>query len=188
MRSLHERHPGFRVAVAEDARVTCFQRGERSEFRSGLDTLLQVLRLMWVSDAFAAHVFYRARARMLARRIPVLPRILHKLSMATAQVSIGDPVLLHPGVYIVHGQIVLDGLVELGPGTVIAPWVTVGLRGGNVQGPTVEGNVNIGTGAKLIGPIRVGHSAMIGANAVVVSDIPAGSTAVGIPAKVIGNN
>ena len=56
----------------------------------------------------------------------------------------------------IHGQVVLDGLVEVGSGTVIGPWVTIGLRAGNVQGPKVGRNVSIGTGAKLIGPIEVG--------------------------------
>jgi serine O-acetyltransferase len=187
MRELHARQPGFRIAVAEDARVTAAHRGERSEFKGGLDTLLQVLRLMWVTDAFSAHVAYRLRARLLARGIPVLPGLLHRFSMRRAQVSIGDPVLLHPGIYIVHGQVVLDGLVEIQPGTVISPWVTIGLAAGNIHGPKVGADAHIGTGAKLIGAIEIGERAVIGANAVVVKDVPAASTAVGIPAKVVGN-
>ena len=73
-----------------------------------------------------------SRSRRAFRRcgVPVLPRIAHRLAMAIAQVSIGDPVIVHPGVYIVHGQVVIDGLVEVHPGAVIAPWVTLGLRGG----------------------------------------------------------
>ncbi|HMW46628.1 MAG TPA: hypothetical protein PKD47_12140, partial [Solirubrobacterales bacterium] len=98
-------------------------------------------------------------------------------------VSIGDPVVMHPGVYIVHGQVVLDGIVEIHPGVVISPWVTIGLRAGNVVGPTVREQVNIGTGAKLIGPIDIGAASSIGANAVVVDDVPAGTTAVGVPAS-----
>ena len=63
----------------------------------------------------------------------MLPRLAHRLAMAIAQVSIGDPVSSHPGVYIVHGQVVLDGLVEIHTGATIAPWVTIGLRAGDVQ-------------------------------------------------------
>jgi serine O-acetyltransferase len=186
MRLLNARHPGFRLAVREDARVTASQRGERYEFKPGRDTLFQVIRLMWVSDAFTAHVAYRLRTALLRHRVPFLPTLLHKYCMRSAQVSIGAGVLMHPGVYIVHGQIVLDGLVEVGPGTVISPWVTIGLRGGNVQGPIVGNGVNIGTGAKIIGPVSIGHEARIGANAVVTSDIPDGVTAVGMPARVVG--
>jgi serine O-acetyltransferase len=85
-------------------------------------------------------------------------------------------------VYIVHGQIVADGLVEISTGTSIAPFVTIGLRAGEVRGPTIGRDVNIGTGAKLIGPITVGDGATIGANAVVVDDVSGMTTVAGIPA------
>ncbi len=119
--ALRARHPGLRDAVLADARITAHYRGERHEFRSTLDALGQVLRLMWVADAFAAQVLYRVKAALQRRGVPILPRLAHKAAMRMAQVSIGDPVLVHPGVYIIHGQVVLDGLVEVGAGTVIAP-------------------------------------------------------------------
>ncbi len=182
-RALRARHPSFWAAVREDARVTALHRGERHDFRSGLDALGQALRLAWVSDAFLAQAMYRAKARLQALGVPVLPRLLHKLAMATAQVSIGDPVVVAPGVYIVHGQVVLDGLVQIETGVVISPFVTIGLRAGDVTGPTVERYANIGTGAKLIGPVRVGERARVGAGAVVVEDVPPGTTVTGVPAQ-----
>jgi serine O-acetyltransferase len=182
-RALRARHPRFWAAVREDARVTAFHRGERHQFRSNLDAAGQALRLAWVSDAFLAQVLYRAKARLHTIGVPVLPRLLHKLAMSSAQVSIGDPVVVAPGVYIVHGSVVLDGLVEIETGVVISPFVTIGLRAGNVTGPTVAREVNIGTGAKLIGPIRIGEGASVGAGAVVVGDVPAGATVVGVPAR-----
>jgi serine O-acetyltransferase len=181
--ALRARHPGLWVALSEDARVTALHRGERHEFRSRLDTIGQILRLAVVSDAFLAQATYRAKARLQALGVPVLPRLLHRLAMITAQVSIGDPVVVEPGVYIVHGQIVADGLVEIHTGVVISPFVTIGLRAGDVTGPTVRRYVSIGTGAKLIGPVTVGEGARIGANAVVVDDVPAGATVVGAPAR-----
>lgn len=185
IRDLELRRPAFKAAVKLDAQFTASQRGERAEFRSGRDTVLQVVRLMWVSDAFAAHVAYRLRTELSRRGIPVIPRLLHRFSMRSAQVSIGQGVVMHPGVYIVHGQIVLDGLVEIGTGTVISPWVTIGLRGGSIQGPVVGNDVHIGTGAKIIGPVTIGREALIGANAVVTRDIPEKVTAVGMPARVL---
>ncbi|MCC5951655.1 MAG: hypothetical protein JJU45_06115 [Acidimicrobiia bacterium] len=104
--------------------------------------------------------------------------------MATAQVCIGDPVVVQPGFYLAHGQVVIDGLVEVGSGTAIFPWVTIGLRAGDFTGPTIGPNVKIGTGAKVIGPVTIGPGAEVGANAVVVHDVPAHATAVGIPAAV----
>ena len=183
MRGIRAKFPGFRDAVRGDAAATAFFRGERHEFRSRADLLVQVLRLCWVSDAFLAQVLYRAKASMQRREIPILPRIAHKLAMASAQVSIGDPVVVQPGLYVIHGQIVVDGIVEIGPGAVIAPWVTIGLRAGNVQGATLGHSVHIGTGAKVIGPVQIGDAAQIGANSVVVGDVPAGVTAVGAPAR-----
>ncbi len=94
--------------------------------------------------------------------------------MACAQVSIGDPVVVRPGVYLIHGQVVIDGVIEIHEGVVIAPFVTIGLRSGDVRGPTIERGANIGTGAKVIGPVTVGAGATVGANAVVVDDVPGG--------------
>jgi serine O-acetyltransferase len=182
-RELHARHPGFRVAVRADAEVTARFRGERHAFRSRADVVAQVLRLMWVSDAFAAQVAYRAKAGLQARGVPLLPRLLHRYAMRSAQLSIGDPVLVHPGLYVVHGQVVIDGLAEIGPGVTIAPWVTVGLRAGVLHGATIERDVSIGTGAKVIGPVRIGAGARVGANAVVVADVPPDTTVVGAPAR-----
>jgi serine O-acetyltransferase len=182
-RALRARHPGLRDALLADARVTLLHRGERSELRSGADAALQVLRLCAVSDAFLALALYRLKARLQALGVPALPRLAHRLSMALAQVSIGDPVVVHPGVYIVHGQVVADGLVEIHSGVTIAPWVTIGLRAGDVRGPTIERDASIGTGAKVIGPVTVGAGAKVGANAVVVSDVPAEATVVGAPAR-----
>jgi serine O-acetyltransferase len=184
-RALRARHPRLRTAILADARVTAMHRGERHEFRSRGDALAQIVRLAWVSDAFLAQALYRLKARLQALGVPILPRLAHRLAMAIAQVSIGDPVVVHPGVYIVHGQVVADGLVEIHSGVVISPFVTIGLRAGDLQGPTIERDVNIGTGAKLIGPVRIGARAQVGANAVVLDDVPAEATVVGAPARAV---
>jgi serine O-acetyltransferase len=181
--AIRARHPGLREAIVADARVTAQHRFERHEFRSPLDTLIQVLRLMWVSDAFLAHALYRLKARLQALGVPVLPRLAHKMAMRIAQVSIGDPVVMEPGVYIVHGQVVIDGIVEVRRGAVISPFVTIGLRAGDLHGPTIGREVTIGTGARVLGKISVGDGARIGANSVVVHDVPEGATATGIPAR-----
>lgn len=183
LRALRARHPRLREALPADARITAAYRGERHEFRSPVDAALQMARLALVSDAFLAQALYRLKARLQGLGVPVLPRVAHRLAMVTAQVSIGDPVVVQPGVYILHGQVVIDGTVEIGSGVTIGPWVTIGLRAGDYQGAIIERNVSIGTGAKVIGPVRIGEGATIGANAVVVDDVPAGATVVGVPAR-----
>ena len=186
MKDVRARHPRLREAVTADARATAAYRGERFDFRSRADLLAQILRLMIVSVAFLAQVFYRVKTRLQVHGVPVLPSLAHRAAMVLAQVSIGDPVVIEPGLYFLHGQVVIDGLTEIGRGARIAPFVTIGLREKQFQGPSIGSGVSIGTGAKILGPVHVGDRARIGANAVVVADVPAGATAVGIPARVHG--
>jgi serine O-acetyltransferase len=183
--ALRARHPSLREALLADARVTAGFRGERSEFRSGPDAVAQMLRLALVSDAYLGQALYRLKASLQRRGVPVLLRLAHRLAMALAQISIGDPVVVHPGVYVIHGQIVVDGFVEIHSGTTIAPFVTIGLRAADPRGATIARNVSIGTGAKIIGGVLIGEGATVGANAVVVHDVPAGATVVGAPARVV---
>ena len=188
MDDVRSRHPRFWAAVVADARVNAAYRGERSEFRSRGDTLIQVLRLLLLSDAFIGQVLYRAKAAMQARGVPVLPRLAHRLAMVTSQTAIGDPVVVEAGVYIVHGQVVIDGITEIGAGAVIAPFTTIGLKSGVLQGPVLGPNVNVGTGAKILGAVSLGESSVIGANAVVVDDVAAGEVVAGAPARPLGNS
>jgi serine O-acetyltransferase len=184
MAGIRGRHPKFLEALLADARTTAAYRGERSEFRSQIDAVLQSIRLMVVTDAFLSQACYRLKARLQTLGVPVVPRVLHRLAMALAQVSIGDPVVIAPGLYLVHGQVVIDGFTEIGAGTVISPFVTIGLQPGRFEGPVIGSRVQIGTGAKILGRIHIGNRARIGANAVVLSDVPANATATGVPARV----
>jgi serine O-acetyltransferase len=181
--TVRSRHPRFAEAVLADTRITAAHRGDRHDFHSWFDASTQAVRLAVVSDAFLAQICYRAKAACQARRLPVLPRLLHRLAMITGQICIGDPVVVRPGVYIPHGQVVLDGVVEIGTGVVLFPFVTIGLQAGEVKGPTVGDRAVIGSGAKIIGPVHVGERARVGANAVVVTDVPDHTTVVGIPAR-----
>lgn len=182
-RAIAQHHPGFREAVKADTIVTAGFRGERSEFHSRTDLILQGIRLAVVSDAYLAMVFYRLKTTLQRRGIPILPRLAHRMMMALSQITIGDPVVIKPGVYIIHGQTVIDGLVTIGSGCAIAPWTSIGLQAGHFVGPTIGNQVSVGTGAKLLGEFTVGDGASIGANAVVTKDVAAGATVVGIPAK-----
>jgi serine O-acetyltransferase len=184
LRTLQKQHPKFFRAVAADARVTLAYRAEEFEINR-LRMAIQIIRLSWASDAFLAQVLYRAKARLQYFRIPIIPTVLHRLAMMHSQVCIGTPVVVEPGIYIAHGQVVIDGFTNIGTGVVIFPWVTVGLKAGNFQGPTVDRNVHIGTGAKVVGPVIVGEGSVIGANAVVVRDVGTFQTVVGIPAEIL---
>lgn len=177
--------PALRRALLADARMTAERRAEPFPTSSRWAMAREVVRLAVVTDAYLAQALYRAKVSLQVHRVPVLPRLLHRLAMMTGQVAIGDPVIVEAGVYLPHGQVVIDGITQIGSQTAISPWVTVGLLLGDVQGPTIGRNVRIGTGAKILGPVVVGDGARIGANAVVIEDVPAGATAVGVPARVI---
>jgi serine O-acetyltransferase len=183
---VRERHPGLRHALLADIRVRLLHLGEQREIRSRRDAVIQFLRLAWIGDGFLAQALYRVRAALRRRGVPLLPRLLHHLSVITGQVAIGDPVLIHPGVCILHGQVVIDGFVEIHSGTVIAPFTSIGLLSNDIAGPTIERNVRVGTGARVLGKLHIGENAVIGANAVVTRDVPADITVVGVPARPVG--
>ena len=89
----------------------------------------------------------------------------------------GGLLLPHPNGVVIHGD------VELGPNCLIFQQVTLGASEAGV--PKIGGQVDFGAGAKVIGPVTIGDHALIGANAVVVCDVPAWATAVGVPARII---
>jgi serine O-acetyltransferase len=89
------------------------------------------------------------------------------------------------GLLIPHPSgIVIDPGARIGVNCLIFQQVTIGTRG-NPDVPVIEGHVDIGAGAKILGAIRIGAHARVGANAVVLSNVPSGAVAVGIPAKII---
>lgn len=182
--AVRREHPPLAAAIAADARITANRRGDRDDFRSKLDLVVQVVRLMIVTESFFGQCCYRAKAHCQVLGIPLVPRILNHLAVAHGQIAIGDPVMIQAGVFIPHGQVCIDGVTRIGAGAVIGPFVTIGLVSGEYAGPTIGRHVMIGTGARVLGPVAVGDRAVIGANAVVTDDVPAGCTAVGIPARV----
>ena len=90
----------------------------------------------------------------------------------------GGLIMLHPNGIVIHPEAVI------GPNCLLFQQVTLGT--GPLPGlPNIGGHVDIGAGAKILGGVTIGDGARIGANAVVVKDVPAGATAVGIPARII---
>lgn len=93
--------------------------------------------------------------------------------------KIGGGLLIpHPNGIVIHVE------TEIGVNCLIFQQVTIGIKGAT-KPPVIGGHVDIGAGAKVMGGIMIGDHAKIGANAVVLIDVPAGKSAVGIPAKII---
>ncbi len=184
-RSRRRSQPKFFEAVIADANTTYFHSGQRFDSSKRLRSLLDILRLIWNSDGFLAQVVYRFGARMWGIGVPVLPRIARGITMMIAQMSIGDTVIVRPGVSISHGYVCIGGLTEIRAGTLIAPFVSIGLLAADFRGPTIGNLCTIGTGARILGPVEIGNRAQVGANAVVLTDVPAGRIAVGVPAQLV---
>jgi serine O-acetyltransferase len=116
--------------------------------------------------------------------VPLVPRAISMLSRAFTGIEIHPAARIGEGLFIDHGAgVVIGETAEIGDNVTLYQGVTLGGTGfaTGKRHPTVEDNVTIGSGAKLLGPITVGHGAKIGANSVVITDVPAHSTVVGNP-------
>lgn len=112
---------------------------------------------------------------------------LFKLVEITTGISLPSNARIGRGFYIGHfGGIIVHPDTIMGERCAISQGVTIGVLGGARPGvPRFGNDVYIGAGAKILGPVTVGDGAVIGANAVVLEDVPAGATAVGVPARII---
>ncbi len=116
--------------------------------------------------------------------VPIAPRALAYLSRSLTGIEIHPAAKIGDALFIDHGMgVVIGETAEVGESVTMYQGVTLGGTGfaTGKRHPTVEANVTIGSGAKLLGPITIGHGAKIGANAVVIHDVPPNSTVVGNP-------
>ncbi len=93
----------------------------------------------------------------------------------------GGLLIPHPNGIVIHPD------SEIGVNCLIHQQVTIGVKRGCVNPPIIGNHVDIGAGAKIIGPIVIEDGALIGANSVVVKNVPAGVIVAGVPAKIIGS-
>jgi serine O-acetyltransferase len=129
---------------------------------------------------------YGIRQRWLRLPCSFLYKILKLLSQILTGIDLPCEVQIGRRLVIEHfGGIIISGDTVLGDDVVIRNGVTIGLKRTHQPGAPVIGNrVDIGTGAKILGAITIGDDVVIGANAVVLQDIPAHSLAVGVPAVI----
>ena len=127
---------------------------------------------------------YRLANLLHRAGVPVVPRLIATVARSLTGIEIHPAATIGPGLFIDHGMgVVIGETAELGADVTIYQGVTLGGTGfaTGKRHPTVQDSVTIGSGAKLLGPIVVGHGAKIGANTVVIHDVPPNSTVVGIP-------
>ena len=129
---------------------------------------------------------YSIKQRWLRLPFSFAYRILKLLSQILTGIDLPCEVQVGRRLTIEHfGDIIISGDTIIGDDVVIRNGVTIGLkRTGEAGAPIIGNRVDIGTGAKILGAIQIGDDVAIGANAVVLQDIPANSLAVGVPAKI----
>ena len=147
----------------------------------------------WGAQGFWAMTVYRfgrwrygVRPPLLRKLCSLAYKVLYKGVQIVTGIELPCEVIVGRGFVIDHfGGIVISGFAKFGDHCRIRNGVVVGLsRTDEPCAPVIGHHVDIGAGAKVLGPIRIGNNVLIGANAVVVCDVPDDSVAVGVPAVV----
>ena len=145
---------------------------------------VQTLEIVATWPGIQALLSHRVAHALLVSEVPLLPRTIALLSRALTGIEIHPAASIGKGLFIDHGSgVVIGETAEIGDDVTLYQGVTLGGTGfaTGKRHPTVQDNVTIGSGAKLLGPIVIGHGAKIGANSVVITDVPPNSTVVGNP-------
>ena len=173
-----ERRPGLFRLIAEDLNCV-FQRDPAA--RSRLEVLLSYPGVHAVGWQRIAHRLWRRNHRFTARMLSFLVRMLTQID-------------IHPGAtigrrfFIDHGcGVVIGETAEIGDDVTLYHGVTLGGTSWNEgkRHPTLRDGVIVGAGAKILGPITVGRNVMVGANSVVIHEVPDDMTVVGIPGRTV---
>ena len=163
--------------------------------REQIDTIFRedpaaksVLEILLCYPGFHAVLLHRVAHKLYKAGVPLLPRVISQFSRFLTGIEIHPGATIGRRFFIDHGMgVVIGETTEIGDDVLIYQNVTLGGTG-NERGkrhPTIGNNVVIGTGAKVLGGIRIGNNARIGAGAVVVHPVPDNSTVVGIPGRVV---
>ena len=129
---------------------------------------------------------YTIKTPLIRKPFSMLYKILKVVSEIVTNIELPCEARVGRRLIIEHAfDVVVSGDAVLGDDVVLRNGVTIGLRHRLQRGSPVIGNrVDIGAGAKILGPITIGDDVAIGANAVVISDVPSGHIAVGVPARI----
>ncbi|MBE6836642.1 MAG: serine O-acetyltransferase [Ruminococcus sp.] len=148
--------------------------------KSGLEIILTY-------SGVHAVIMYRIAHRFYEKNHPTTARIISQIARFLTGIEIHPGAKIGKGLLIDHGSgVVIGETAEIGDNCLIYQGVTLGGTGkdSGKRHPTLGNNVMVGSGAKILGPFKVGDGAKIAANAVVLDEVPPYSTAVGVPARV----
>jgi serine O-acetyltransferase len=145
------------------------------------------LEVLFLYPGVHALVYYRIAHFLYRLHLFFLARFLSQIARLTTGIEIHPGALIGKKFFIDHGMgVVVGETTIIGDDVLLYQGVTLGGTGleKGKRHPTIGNNVVIGTGAKVLGNITIGENSYIGANAVVIKDVPANSTVVGVPGRV----
>ncbi|MEX2644603.1 MAG: serine O-acetyltransferase [Acetobacterales bacterium] len=146
------------------------------------------LEVLFCYPGLHAVLWHRLAHRLWAWKLYFLGRFVSHLGRILTGIEVHPGATIGPGLFIDHGLgVVIGQTAEVGRDVTLYQGVTLGGTSleKDKRHPTLEDGVIVGSGAQILGPITIGKGARVGANAVVLSDVPAGVTVVGIPARIV---
>lgn len=149
------------------------------------------LEVFFLYPGLHALIYYRISHWLYLRKRYFLARWVSQHAKFKTGIEIHPGATIGRGLFIDHGAgVVIGETAELGENCTLYQGVTLGGTGKHKgkRHPTLGNNVMVGSGAKILGPFKVGDNSKVGANALVLSEVPADSTAVGVPARVVRIN
>lgn len=149
------------------------------------------LEVILTYSGLHALLAYRLSHKLLKNGFPTLARIVSQLAKFFTGIEIHPGATIGKGLFIDHGMgVVIGETTIIGDNCTLYQGVTLGGTGKDrgKRHPTLGNNVTVGAGAKVLGPFKVGDNAKIAAGAVVLKEVPANATAVGVPARVVKMN
>ncbi len=146
------------------------------------------LEVILTYAGFHALLAFRIAHRLRKMGVPVLPRVISYAARWLTGIEIHPAAKIGTGFFIDHGMgVVIGETAEIGDYVTLFQGVTLGGTGKEhgKRHPTLGNHVVVGAGAKILGGIKIGDNVKIGANSVVLKSVPANSTVIGVPARVI---
>lgn len=146
------------------------------------------LEVFFLYPSFKAIRAYRRAHKLYLKKHYFLARWISQNALKRTGIEIHPGAKIGKGLFIDHGSgVVIGETTEIGDNCTIYQNVTLGGTGKDTgkRHPTLGNNVMVGSGARVLGPFKVGDNAKIAANAVVLSEVPPNSTAVGVPARIV---
>src|SRR6185503_10412958 len=146
------------------------------------------IEVLFTYAGFHALLAYRMSHWLSIHHIPFLPRVISQIARILTGIEIHPSAIIGKGFFIDHGMgVVVGETAEIGEYVTLFQGVTLG-GAGKERGkrhPTLGNHVVVGAGAKILGGIRIGDNVKVAANSVVLKSVPANSTVIGVPARVI---